>query len=74
MTGSKYGDNKLTITLLLHRDNPRFLYLDKQWVDDLLEAEWDSKDKNGNSSLVYLFGSNQLNDFDFGCRRFKILM
>ena len=57
MTGSKYGDNKLTITHLLHRDNSRFLYLDKQWVDDLLEAEWDSKDKNGNSSLVYLFTS-----------------
>jgi len=47
----------MTITLLLHRDNPHFLYLDEQWVDALLEIEWDSKDKNGFSSLSYLFAS-----------------
>ena len=57
MTGCKYGDYNMTITHLLHRDNPRFLYLEKQWVDDLLKAEWDSKDNNGFSSLVYLFTS-----------------
>ena len=44
MAGNKYGDYENTITHLLLRDNPRFLYLDEPWVDALLEAEGDRRD------------------------------
>ena len=32
------------------------------------------RDKNGKSSLMHLFTSMRLDDFDFGCRRFRELL
>ena len=65
LAGRKYGNYKLTITIILHRDYPCFLMYNSRWVDMLLEAEWDFKDINGSSSLVYLFSSNKLGDLNF---------
>ena len=52
--GHKYGDER-TITHLLHKYNPRFLELDSRWVDSLIEAEGDMKDKSGWCNLMCLF-------------------
>ena len=44
--GRRYND-KMTITHMLHWHHPRFLELDARWVDALVEAEGDMKDKYG---------------------------
>ena len=48
--------------------------LDAKWVDALLAAEEDSKDNNGMCNLMYLFKSEKLYNFDFGCWRFQKLL
>ena len=68
--GHRYGEYESTITHLLHWFNPRFLELDARWIDALIEAEGDMKDKSGWCNLMYLFMSEKLDDFDFSCRRF----
>ena len=45
--GRKFGEYETTITHLLLRYHPRFLELNARWVDALLEAEEDLKDKFG---------------------------
>ena len=55
--GHRYGEYEMTITHLLHKYNPRFLMLDARWVDALIEAEGDMKDKYGNCNLMYLIMS-----------------
>ena len=72
-TGHRYY-NEWTITHLLHQYYPRFLELDSRWVDALIEAEGDMKDKYGRCNLMYLFMSEKLDDFDFRCRRFQKLL
>ena len=59
---------------MLHWLNPRFLELDARWIDALIEAEGDMKDKYGNCNLMYLIMSRKLDDFDFSCKRFKELL
>ena len=71
--GHRYYD-EIMITHLLHKYNPRFLELDARWVDALIEAEGDMKDEDGLCNLMFLFMSDKLDDFDFGCRRFQELL
>ena len=44
--GHRCYENK-TITHMLHEHHPRFLELNARWVDVLLEAEGNMKDKDG---------------------------
>ena len=55
--GHRYCLEK-TITNLLHQFHPRFLELDAQWVDTLLETEWDLKDEHEWCNLICLIISN----------------
>ena len=63
-----------TITHLLHQCQPSILELGAPWVDALLEAEWDLRDGYGWCGLMYLLRSDELDGFDFGCRRFQALL
>ena len=72
--GRRYKINEHTITFQLHQYFPRFLELDARWVDALLEAEGDMKNNVGDCSLMYLFWSKRLDNFDFGCSRFQELL
>jgi len=72
--GYRYGEYESTITHLLHWFHSRFLELDARWIDALIEAEGDMKNRIGKCNLVYLFASKRHNDFDFGCRRFQELL
>ena len=56
----KIGDDDysaVTMAHLLHLFHPRFLELEEPWVDKLLEAEWDLKDKGRMNCLMYLLMS-----------------
>ena len=70
----QYGEHARTITHLLHWFNPCFLELEAKWVDALLEAENDERDKFGYCNLVFLFRSKKLKNFDFDCYRFQKLL
>ena len=73
----KIGDSNycgITMTHLLHRFHPRFLELDESWVDMLLDKEWDLKDEWERNCLMHLLESERLQDLDFGCRRFRVLL
>ena len=72
--GQALGDDKMIITHLLHLHYPRFLELNVRWVDALLEAERNLKDIFGRCNLMLLFESKRLDDFDFSCRRFQVLL
>ena len=64
----------MTITHILHKYHPRFLELDARWVDALLETEEGVIDRFARRSLMFLFKSYELDDFDFKCKRFRELL